>query len=206
MSNSKSARIPLVGGFGQIEDFALIKVDHLSWPEAFPHRPEVTARVAHTQDRLLVRFDVRQDAVRAVCVSNNGPVWEDDCVEFFVQTPGSEFYYNFETNCIGVGLAAKRRSREDSTHFTPELMARVVRRSSLPQVPVDMQGECSWSIELELPFSLLDCGDHPTALRANIYKCGNKTLVPHFVSWSPVGTPKPDFHRPEYFGDLELLW
>lgn len=31
-------------------------------------------------------------------------------------------------------------------------------------------------------------------------KSGDDTKTPHFVSRSPVGTEKPDFRRPEYFG------
>lgn len=27
---------------------------------------------------------------------------------------------------------------------------------------------------------------------------------PHYVSWNPIGTSSPDFHRPEYFGVLSL--
>ncbi|MBR3931598.1 MAG: hypothetical protein IKJ46_03350, partial [Tidjanibacter sp.] len=26
----------------------------------------------------------------------------------------------------------------------------------------------------------------------------------HFVSWSPIGVEQPDFHRPEWFGELVL--
>ena len=37
-------------------------------------------------------------------------------------------------------------------------------------------------------------------IRANFYKCGDKLTVPHYLTWSTVGTPKPDFHRPEFFG------
>ena len=36
------------------------------------------------------------------------------------------------------------------------------------------------------------------------YKCGDKTAHPHFLSWNPVGTPAPDFHRPDFFGELIL--
>jgi Carbohydrate-binding family 9 len=25
---------------------------------------------------------------------------------------------------------------------------------------------------------------------------------PHFVAWSNIETPKPDFHRPDFFGKL----
>ncbi|MFR4039417.1 MAG: carbohydrate-binding family 9-like protein, partial [Butyricimonas faecalis] len=36
----------------------------------------------------------------------------------------------------------------------------------------------------------------------NIHKCGNKLPHPHFVTWNPIPTEKPDFHRPEFFGTL----
>ena len=41
--------------------------------------------------------------------------------------------------------------------------------------------------------------------RANFYKCGDMLSVPHYVTWNPVGTPKPDYHRPEYFGELKFV-
>ncbi|MBO7233161.1 MAG: hypothetical protein J6V16_08435, partial [Bacteroidales bacterium] len=25
---------------------------------------------------------------------------------------------------------------------------------------------------------------------------------PHYLSWQPINTEKPDFHRPEFFGTL----
>ena len=49
----------------------------------------------------------------------------------------------------------------------------------------------------------LDVSD-PESIRANFYKCGDKTAHPHYLSWSPIDTPKPDFHRPEFFGELIL--
>jgi len=28
---------------------------------------------------------------------------------------------------------------------------------------------------------------------------------PHYVTWNPVGTEQPDYHRPEYFGELKFI-
>jgi hypothetical protein len=39
---------------------------------------------------------------------------------------------------------------------------------------------------------------------ANFYKCGDDTSKRHYLSWNPVKTAKPDFHRPEYFGILNF--
>ncbi len=41
-------------------------------------------------------------------------------------------------------------------------------------------------------------------LRANFYCCGDLTPRPCYAAWSPVLTPAPDFHRPEFFGTLIL--
>ena len=45
----------------------------------------------------------------------------------------------------------------------------------------------------------------PQTLRANFYKCADKTKRPHFVSWRPIDLPKPDFHCPQFFGEITLL-
>ncbi|MBQ0077303.1 MAG: hypothetical protein KBS55_01535 [Bacteroidales bacterium] len=202
----KQTTLPLVGSFADIQKFSTIAIDCVPWKEEYPYKPEVSAALAHTDKAILVRFSVRQNALRAVCTEANGHVWEDDCVEFFVKAPGSPFYCNFETNCLGVGLSAIRRSREDFKHFDAAKHALVLRRSSLPAEPVDKTGDCAWTLELEVPFAVLDCPEKPETLLANFYKCGDGTATPHFVSWNPIGTAKPDFHCPEYFGELKLEW
>ena len=40
--------------------------------------------------------------------------------------------------------------------------------------------------------------------RANFYKCGDNTTKKHYLTWNPVKTKNPDFHRPEYFGLLNF--
>ncbi|MBR5570284.1 MAG: hypothetical protein IKW10_05250 [Oscillospiraceae bacterium] len=41
-------------------------------------------------------------------------------------------------------------------------------------------------------------------IRANCYKCGDLTPKPHYLSWNPVTSPNPDFHRPQDFGLMTL--
>ena len=197
--------VPCAGSFEETGAFTRFTLEQVPWPDAYPYKPDVSVAIAHSDSSVLLRFEVSEKNARAVTLESNGPVWEDSCVEFFVKAPGSEQYFNFETNCIGTGLAAKRRSRSDFEHFGAGKMEQVVRRSSLPHAPLDLR-DAVWSLELEVPFALLDCGPRPGRLLANFYKCGDKTAVPHFVSWNPVLTPAPDFHRPEFFGTLELLW
>ena len=64
----------------------------------------------------------------------------------------------------------------------------------------------SWDLYYELPFSLIRLFFPDFApegrLRANFYKCGDLTKQEHYLSWNRVECEKPDFHRPEYFGEL----
>ena len=40
--------------------------------------------------------------------------------------------------------------------------------------------------------------------RGNCYKCGDRTEHPHYLAWNPVNTLSPDFHRPEFLGEMIL--
>lgn len=198
--------VPKVGSFDELDKFSTIAVDCVPWPEQFPLKPEVKARIAHSETALFLRFDVKENGVRAVCTEANGPVWEDDCVEFFVKDSASDHYYNFENNCIGTGLAARRLSRDEFAFLDEAAASRIIRRASLPCQPIDIDGPYGWCLEIEIPFEILDCPAKPEALLANFYKCGDKTKQAHFLCWNPIETEKPDFHRPEFFGRLIFEW
>ena len=176
----------------------------VNWQE-FPYRPSVNFRLAHSDKAIAVLFEVSEDHVKAVAMEDNGPVWQDSCVEFFVMGADGKHYTNFEMNCIGTLLAARRTSRHDPAHFTPEQFAPVRRITSLPHEPVDLKasGQSWWAIEV-IPFETFGHCEKPDSLRANIYKCGDNCDQPHYLSWSPIGLPNPDFHCPEFFGEIIL--
>ena len=179
-------------------------VDCVNWSR-YPYAPKVDFRVAHSDEALAVMFEVEEDHVRAVTLDDNGPVWEDSCVEFFAAAPDGEGYFNFEINCIGTALAARRISRDDARHFDSERMSRIRRFGSLPHAVVDSRGKGQrWWLAEVIPFSLLGSDKAPERLRANFYKCGDKCDEPHFLSWSPVDLPAPNFHCPEFFGEVIL--
>ena len=86
------------------------KVGCVNWEE-FPYTPDVNFRIACSDKALALMFEVKEDHVRAEAMEDNGPVWEDSCVEFFVMSPDGKHYTNFEMNCIGTLLAAFRTGR-----------------------------------------------------------------------------------------------
>ena len=177
----------------------------VNWVE-YPYAPKVMFRIAHSDDALAVMFEVEEDHLRAVAMSQEQNVWEDSCVEFFVENPAGEGYFNFEVNCIGTMLAAKRLSRTEATLFNAEQMAQIRHFGSLAKAPIDSRGAGQkwWMVEV-IPFSLLGLKSAPKSLRCNFYKCGDKCDRPHFLSWSPINKPEPNFHCPEFFGEVILV-
>ena len=87
-----------------------------NWPEQYPYEPEVSFRMFHTGAYLMLRFDVREQWTMARVTEDNGEVWTDSCVEFFIAPDDSGYYYNFECTCIGRLLVGFRREREHATH------------------------------------------------------------------------------------------
>ena len=89
-----------------------LKLSQINWEE-FPYLPEVLVQIAYNEHELFLRYQVSEQAVKAVVTENNGPVWTDSCVEFFLSPEGNDVYYNLEMNCIGaafIGLSQKRRT------------------------------------------------------------------------------------------------
>ena len=187
-----------------LQDLQANPISNVNWAE-YPYAPEVSFKMAYSDKAVAILFEVKEDHVRAEAMENNGPVWQDSCVEFFVMGPDGEHYTNFEMNCAGTMLAARRTSRHDPAPFAPEQFAQIRRITSLPHEQIDSKshGQSWWAMEV-IPFEAFGYSEKPSSLRANLYKCGDKCEQPHFLSWSPIDLPSPDFHCPKFFGTIEL--
>jgi len=184
-----------------------IDIECVNWPETFPYAPLCSARLARTQDALVVDFRVSGLDLRVQNTEDNGRQWEDSCVEVFIQDPGQKTYYNFEINALGKVLACCGEDRYNRVARPAEEMAEILRFGQLENNgPLEESGVRTWRVGVLIPFHLIgiDPENLPQSIRANFYKCGDKTAHPHYLSWSPIDTPKPDFHRPEFFGELLL--
>lgn len=178
-------------------------LDCVNWADRFPYAPETSFRIATDGKSLFIYYETCGTGLRAVATEDNGAVWEDSCVEFFVQVPGQPYYRNFEVNCIGTLLASQKTPGSESKRFTTDELVKIQRYPSLEHKPIDLpEGEYAWNMLLIIPLECLGLEELPQTLRANFYKCGDKTSRPHYVSWSPIAYPKPNFHLPEYFGEL----
>ena len=183
-------------------------VDMLNWPVQFPYKPVCRFKIARSAQSLFIYFNVNEKNVRALYSTDQEPVWEDSCVEFFCKLHEQEHYYNFEFNCIGTCLATSRKGRKQDVRPIPEQKMKSIKRfASLGNQPFDEKtGHFEWELTVEIPFEVLEIphGSLPESLRANFYKCGDGTSVPHYLSWNHIATEKPDFHRPKFFGEIRF--
>jgi len=190
------------------ESGVVVNIDQINWPVSFPKYLDVTVRLAHDNNNLYLLYSVIGEVLRIDSSKDFQSVWEDSCVEFFMQKEGDTVYRNFECNAIGVMLAAKRVSREQSERLSNDEMKMIVRNSFITHRFDDGKEVSDWCMYLEIPKQVLGFSENEMFsgknIRANFYKCGDKTEEPHFISWSPIKTAEPDFHVPEFFGLLEL--
>lgn len=184
------------------------RLEEVPW-SAYPYAPLAEVGIGHTDDAICVRYSVREQSVLAEKTETNAQVSEDSCVELFLSPVHSDLYYNFEWNCIGTCLAGVGTERHGRELLPPEIIGGVRRISSLGDRPfAERRQETAWSLLAVIPVAAFVRHDIPqlsgAVMTGNLYKCGDRLSVPHYVTWSPIETPAPDFHRPEQFGEIHF--
>ncbi len=190
-----------------LEAGAEAAIDQVNWKTDFPKILPVTVRVAHDGERIYLYYTVIGEKARVANHQDFGSVWEDSCVEFFMQREGESGYRNFECNILGVLLSRHHESREKGVSQR-SLMASIFRHGTIHH-RYEMDNQVTdWTMYLEIPKKALGFAEHESLggqkIRANFYKCGDKTPEPHYLSWNPIDLPSPNFHTPQFFGLLEL--
>jgi hypothetical protein len=187
------------------DDLPSLAVDHYLWLTN-GYRPRVEAQLCWSPRSLSVKFRVAEEPAPPRYTKFQDPVYKDSCVEFFIDAfPARKLgYINFEMNSRGALLAAFGPDRDHRHPLWPEDLAGMTVDAGQEAWP---GVRSSWSVWYSVPLELFKkiygeeiSPGHRAA--ANFYKCGDETAMPHFGAWSPVETPKPDFHRPEFFGEL----
>lgn len=178
-----------------------------NWPNDFPYSPSVEFKIAHNGNEIFIKFIVNESCTMAKVENDNGEVWTDSCVEFFITFDDSG-YYNFEFTAIGKALLGFRKVKSEATHADERIMSIIRRISTLGTDCFDeiVGDNISWELTVAIPkeaffkhnFATLDSLE----AKSNLYKCGDNLSKPHFLSWSPIDTPSPNFHVPKFFVDI----
>ncbi len=166
--------------------------------EGFSVSPKTTFKLLRGPEGLSVLMHTDEKNLRAEVTEENGDIYCDSCMEFFIKpSPWDVNYINFEINPKGVmhiGIGKDRYGRElidePRSTFNVESIA----------------NDGDWTLKYYIPdsFLLKYFKILSPVFRANFYKCGEKTDHDHYAVWSPVETPKPDYHVADFFGIFRI--
>lgn len=185
-------------------------------PESSPHRPATLAKALFDATSVYAFFRVADGYVRCTNAGFGGRVWDDSCVEWFLQPKEGRGYFNLEINCGGAFTCSYIEGQQgaDAGHPPPVLLTAdqaaslSVYHSLHGPIDGELPGPLLWSIEVRIPLTVLESyvgpiGDPSGKMwRGNFYKCADKSSHPHWASWNPLGAL--DFHRPQDFGMLHF--
>ena len=177
----------------------MISISNALWTE----NPGISAegRLCYDEERLYVHMQAAEKEIQAAYTAPLSPVHEDSCLEFFFMPEETGNYFNFEINpngCLCVQYGPDRTDRITIVRKDEKEYFRI-RTGRTPE-----GWEASYSIPVEFMRLFLPEYVFRGSLRANMYKCGDQTPHEHYLSWVPVRTAGPDFHRPEFFGRMRF--
>ena len=172
-------------------------IDQCSWsPNA---APAATVQGIYLKGKALV-FRVASSAAptRKINTEPDSAVWEDSCLECFFSFDGTN-YVNLESNAN----SALRASFGPGRHGRKFLKDMDI---AMPEVKAQ-ESENGWEVTFSIATDMIEAlwgvnVESGCRFGANFYSCGDKTPAPHYAAWNEVQTESPDFHRPEFFGEI----
>jgi hypothetical protein len=181
-------------------------IDNLLWSTT-GYMPQVYFNMAYTHNSILLKYTVKEKDLKTVYQHINDPVYKDSCVEVFIAFNNDSRYYNLEFNCQGTTLAAYGAGRNDRVYIKEHLIEGIT-SYHLITPPAEPDALIEWELTLNIPFTVFEL-HHITSLneqvaKVNFYKCGDDLPEPHFLSWNTISHPDPNFHLPEFFGEVKF--
>jgi len=178
-------------------------IDELPWGGSY--HPECFAKMIYVRDEgFYTRLYAKEPAPMTTYKNYGDPVCKDSCLEVFVNfdPKDGDLYLSCEANSIGTiesNVGTGRHGRIPTDKKT----------GMLPDIDTGRDGDYWWVgnfLSLDLLSEVF--GDIDTTsgaeYRANFYKCGDCTETEHYITWSPIDLPGPEFHCPEFFGRLVM--
>ena len=190
-----------------------LSVENYPWFKS-GHKESTATRLLYDERAIYVQFLCYDKHIYADRTEINSSVCQDSCLEFFAQPIPrvDQRYFNLEINyCGNFLLGWGKNIKEISGNFVAaELSSKYLKIAASEPGPTKQESpeDNGWSVAVNIPFELLsqlsDRQIKPTSgtvWRANFYRCGGRTNQ-QYACWNRVDTPSPDYHRPEFFGEL----
>jgi hypothetical protein len=158
-------------------------------------------QICWDEENLYIRQQAWEKEIR---MEESGPLampCQDSCMEFFFSPTRRPGYFNIEINpgkaiFLGYGPEPKYLTRL----LVPEV-------EELFDIQVQFT-EGGWVLRYRIPFAFIRWffpefeAKAGGVIHANAYKCGNKTVKAHYLTWNPIFENGHGFHCPQYFGEL----
>ncbi len=180
-----------------------IEITKYYWADG-GYEPKVEITLSHDDNNFYITFKTFESNPLAEKDTHLMHVCEDSCVEWFANfTPDANGkYFNFEVNAKGIMDASYRANRYETEHLKVEHVEMLNIKSQI----YDDYWTVSYAVPSELikkyspTFDMKKC----TYIKSNFYKCGDHTHTPHYGAYFEPNPQEPDFHRPEYFGTINV--
>lgn len=194
------------------ENIESYKIENYKW-DVTGYKPEVEVKMFYTKLGFNIRFTVKEEKVMAMYKTINSPVYQDSCVEFFIQPDimNNKNYINFEINALGVALIQIGKDGIKRYFIDEENFKLLSIKSDINVENInEFDNFKPWSVHLFIPFEFIKIYfpsfdlNLVKNIKCNFYKCGDKTKHAHYGSMFPIDYNKPSFHRPEFFGNIYL--
>ena len=193
----KTYQVMKISGQPDWNAIPVAAIDQYLWSDVRSIVP--SAQAAWDDDALYVRLQAIEPHILRRFTGTLDEVCKDSCLEFFFCPMEGDRYFNFECNpngslYVGYGRPGSQRCRLHRGNFKDILQVK----------PFDIPG--GWGIELRIPVSFVQIFvpdfqlTSGMKLRANFFKCGDETEQEHYMSWNPISSTVPDFHRLCDFG------
>lgn len=188
---------------------AAANIDIFPWLKGYT--PRASAKLYIYGEKLVLSMEAVENEgyLRAEEQGLSAFVHEDSCMEFFFMPDKEKLneYINIEINPKGAAHIAIGSSRHGRRRVTKLAEGEFELKSFCKR---GSNGESIWGFTAYIDFALIsrmaDIPGYkpPAVIPANFYICGDKTPEEHYGVWNDSYNETPDFHRPEFFGELEI--
>ncbi len=176
---------------------------HYQWEEN-GYEPEVEYTLSLVEGGFHMHIVAQESNPRRVETRHQHYVHLDSCVEWFVMFAPEicDKYFNFEVNANGTMYVTFKNDRGEKTLLDVEDVEALNIKAVI--------NETTWEISYTVPFTWIKKFipgyefEEGMTMKANFYKCGDKTEYPHYGMWNKVENPTPCFHKAKYFGEIVL--
>ncbi|HPG29658.1 MAG TPA: carbohydrate-binding family 9-like protein [bacterium] len=176
---------------GKISGFFNIKTGEIS--------DRTTAKIIQNSENIYISFECADDYIFAEEIKKDGKVYNDDCVEFFIDLDGfGKKYFEFEVNALNTVFDAEIIYNNGNIDFDKAVLWDCENLETAVNKNKD-----GYSVEIKIPLISLFAGDlsQYKNVKFNVYRIDrNKEKFNFFAYGKTINW----FHEPEYFKRIEF--